>query len=576
VTENNDNLFERARAWIEADPDPETRAELAELIERQAIAEITGGFAAELAFGTAGLRGVVGPGPARMNRANVIRTTRAVAEQLLSCDPDAKSRPVVVGFDARLSSRRFAEDAAAVLRAAGLSVRMFVEPVPTPLVAYAARSLAASAAIVITASHNPRSDNGYKLYGGDAVQIVAPLDREIAERILRLPGAASIPRIAEAAPVEALGQYMTESYLADLVAQLPFGARFPGLKIVYSPLHGVGTRFAKRALELGGFQSVDVVAEQAEPDGNFPTTPFPNPEEPGVMDRAFELASRVQAELVLVNDPDADRLAVGVPSASGDFIQLSGNEIGLLLADYLLEHATRAPQPLVVSSLVSSPALDAVAAAHGAELERTNTGFKWIWTAARTLERTHGLRFAFGYEEALGYSVNRSVRDKDGISAAVCCAALAADSRARGEGVLDRLYALFRKYGLWVSAQHNVALEGVGGRAFSESVLDRLASSAPATIAGRRVEFKLDHRSPKADAPPWRAPTSMIELTLERAARVLVRPSGTEPKLKIYVDLEADLDSVTKTRGPIGPAKEQASREAAEIARELAAWITAA
>lgn len=562
-------LLDRARAWLAQDPDPETREVLGGLIEQNALAELRALFGGELEFGTAGLRGVVGPGPLRMNRANVIRTTRAVAEHVLARKLDPRSRPVVVGHDARLSSPRFAADAVGVLLAASLPVRAFAEPVPTPLVAHAARALSASAAIAITASHNPREYNGYKLYDDDAVQIVPPADREIAARIRALPGASELPRVepvpgSELEPDPAL----IERYFAEIAADIPHGERFSELRIVYSPLHGVGAKYVERALSLAGFSQVTVVPEQAEPDGHFPTTPFPNPEEPGVMDLSLALAERSQADLVLVNDPDADRLAVAVPTPSGRFVSLSGNEIGLLFADYLLERAPQSPRPLVVSSLVSSPMLDRIADAHGAALERTLTGFKWIWTAIRALE-SGALRFAFAYEEALGYSVTRAVRDKDGISAALCFAVLAADCRARGESVLERLYGLFERHGLWVSAQHNLALSAAARDAGKvQAVLERAATFSGA-LAGRKLSSIVDHRRPSHAAPPWCGPSEMIELRFGPGLRALVRPSGTEPKLKLYVDLEAERDPSR----PVGPAREQAVAQAAEIARELSAAL---
>nr|UXE44701.1 phosphoglucomutase [uncultured bacterium] len=557
-------LLAAARAWIAGDPEATTRAELAALVQAGAGAELASRMAPPLVFGTAGLRARVGAGSARMNRATVIRTTRGLADFLAASRSGAKNLPVVVGHDARTSSPTFAADVVAVLAAARIPVRYFAEPVPTPLVAYAARALAAPAAVVVTASHNPRDDNGYKLYLDDAVQLNAPFDAAIEAAIARVGPATSVPRLELAArgplppayrvEVEPLDTHAWfERYLTEVLAHL--GVRGRGaLRIAYTPLHGVGYKFAKRALERAGYSDLRVVPEQAEPDGTFPTTPFPNPEEPGTLERALGFAASEDADLLIANDPDADRLAVAVPTPSGRWQKLTGNELGALLADARVPDVTGLPaagapagtagsafpRPLVLTSIVTTPLIEAIATARGARFERTLTGFKWLWTAALALERAGGARFAFACEEALGYSLTPAVRDKDGIAAAVAVAELAAACRERGESLLDRLHALGARFGTWVSAPKNVTVAARPVADAVSGVLERAVRSPPERLAGRRVLAVRDYRSGGEGRSPWLPNTALVELELEHG-RVLVRPSGTEPKLKLYVDLRADV-----------------------------------
>ncbi|HVW28985.1 MAG TPA: phospho-sugar mutase [Polyangiaceae bacterium] len=557
-------LLAEARAWILLDPDPETRRELAALVDTERMEELGDRFGSPLKFGTAGLRGVVGAGPSRMNRAVVERATRAVAEYLLDENTgDAKDLVVVVGFDARPTSRDFADAAIRVLGAYGVPARYFAEPCPTPLVAYAARELSAAAAIVITASHNPAEYNGYKLYGKDAVQIVPPVDAEI-ERRMRAPGGSAVPAVPPA-PAVPISEALVERYLARIDSERPHGNAQRSLSIVYTPLHGVGGALATRALARAGFTRVAVVPEQAAPDGAFPTARSPNPEDPAALALALSLAAKRNADVVLANDPDADRLAVCVPAPSGHR-PLSGNQIGVLLADFVLRRAPRAPRPLVVSSIVSSPMLADVAAAYGARHETTLTGFKWIWTCALELEETEGVRFVFGYEEAIGYSIGRSVRDKDGINAAVWFAELAAELAAEGETVWSRLAALHRRHGLWASAQHGVTRRGAGGAREIAASLDSVVRTPPASLAGRGVANVVDFREGGQNRPPWLPNSPLVLLELERGGRVLLRPSGTEPKLKIYADLRRDVaaaDSLVEAEAALEAA---ARRAAAELA----------
>lgn len=538
---SDDEVLNAARAWISDDPDPGTKAELSLLVDARAVAELHERFDRPLVFGTAGLRAVVGAGPGRMNRAVVIRTTRALGEYLLATEPEARTLPVVIGHDARLSSRSFADAAAEVLAAMGIPVRRFEEPVPTPLVAYATRQLAAMAGIVITASHNPAEYNGYKLYAGNGIQIVPPVDEQIEGRIRGMGPASKIP-LSSGGPAASLITPVPASlearYLADIDALRPRRAADRSLGIVYTPLHGVGGKWALEALSRGGFSRVTVVPSQAAPDGTFPTVRFPNPEEPGAMSLALAQAEEQRADLVLANDPDADRLAVAVPTASGSWLPLSGNQIGVLLADFLLGSGSYR-NPLVVSSVVSTPMIADVCRARGARSERTLTGFKWVWTAAEELSRTSGYTFVFGFEEAIGFSAGAVVRDKDGISTALLFAELAAECRAAGISVIERLEALHAEHGLWVSVQKSAVREGSRGALEIEQAVSRLAQHPPLELAGYPVARVVDYRTSVSDRPRWLGHADMVELELGDAGRVCLRPSGTEPKVKVYVDLRA-------------------------------------
>lgn len=556
--------LDAARAWIAGDPDPSTRAELQAAIDNGE--DLTDRMNGTLEFGTAGLRGIVGAGSNRMNRAVIIRATRGVADHLAATGPGL----VVVGRDARLSSPQFLEDTVAVLAAAGIPVRYFTEPVATPVVAYAARVLQARSGIIITASHNPADYNGYKVYAPNAVQIVPPIDTEIAAAIDAVGPAIDVPMHDDpfhAEGIEPVPSSVLEGYLADLEKARAGGRADPDLTIVYTPMHGVGWRYFSEAMERAGYTKVLSVPEQVEPDGHFPTTHFPNPEEPGALDLAIALAEERGADIILSNDPDADRLAVALPSGD-QWVKLTGNQIGCLLADYLLERWLSDDRPMVIESIVSSPMLASIATAYGAHFDQTLTGFKWIWNAALDLESAGVGTYAFGYEEALGYSVGRAVRDKDGISAAVVFADLASACVREGRTVLDRLEDLYRRHGLWVSTQKSIVRPGSEGAQEIATAMTRLETSTPDSLGELTVTGVVDYRSGAGRRPRWLGATPLVALDLEGRARVLIRPSGTEPKLKIYVDLRVDIDNQNLTSVEAG-AVDLANR----IAEEAAAFI---
>jgi phosphomannomutase len=540
-----------ARLWANNDCDPADQAIIrAQIAAAEASPDPSGPaaaalkkhFGAMLEFGTAGLRAEVGPGIGCINRSLVRVATHAVALDLLRHAPTAKDRPVVLGYDARLTSRAFAEEAAGVLVAAGLRVRYCESALPTPMVAYALRKYEGCAGIVITASHNPKNDNGYKLYDATGIQIVSPTDQRVAQLMTENSNAVAIaftPGVLEGAsplgePVEAR---IFEEYFADIDGLRPKHGLKRDLRIVYTPIHGVGYAPVRRALTTAGFTSLQVVAEQAEPDGHFPTAPNPNPEREGVMDLALALAKASNAELVLANDPDADRLAVCAPDAPGVYRKLSGNQVGILLADYVLSKYQGDKPPLVACSIVSTPMLDAVAKKYGAHSEKTLTGFKWVWNAALELSRTQGYRYVFGFEEALGYCVGELVRDKDGVSAALIFAEMAAELSAQGSSVVKRLEELYREHGLWVSTQLSIKKEPPEGTVLIQRAVQTLADAPPKTIGRLKVTQMIDYRSGGELRPRWLENNPLLDFSLEGGGRILVRPSGTEPLLKIYVDM---------------------------------------
>lgn len=574
-----------AEKWIADDPDYETQQELRALLEREDLAatDLADRFAGTLEFGTAGLRGVLGAGPNRMNRAVVLRATHGLCDVLLEDFGDAaRERGVVVGYDGRRMSRELAEDTAGVLAARAVRAHLFGTCGPTPLTAFAAKKLGAVCGVMITASHNPPEYNGYKVYWANAAQIIPPIDARIAGRIAKAPGARAVPRVDVAEGREDgfvldVSTGVERAYLDAVRALSVSHGGVRTLRIVYTPLHGVGDRLARQAFAEAGFGYVTTVPEQAAPDGAFPTVAFPNPEEKGAMDLAFALAKKEKADLVLANDPDADRLAVAVPDAvaPSGFRQLTGNQVGALLGHYLLTEGPRDGKRLVLASIVSSPMLGDVARALGVRYEETLTGFKWIANRAMELERDAGLRFVFGFEEALGYTVGPLVRDKDGISAAVAFAELAALLREKGKTVLDRLEELYREYGLYVSSQVTVARKGASGAEELRAMMDRLRAKPLARIGEARVvavsDFAAGTRTVLGNGGPTPLTlpkTNMVAFELEGGSRIIARPSGTEPKAKFYFDVKESVAA--------GEALEAAEARARQKTKALEAALTAA
>lgn len=557
------DVFARARAWVAGDVDPGDQAALTALIDANdhtAVQELMG---TGLTFGTAGLRAEMAPGANRMNRATVIRTTYAVAQWLHERTDGTPT--VVVGWDARHRSDTFATDVVAVFLAYGVDVWRFDTPVPTPLVAFAQHHLGCDAAVVITASHNPAQDNGYKLYGDGAAQIVSPDDETIQQLMRDAPAANAIRIHADLSDAQVVTRAVFDAY-QTMVTGLHTRHDAPRPAIVYTPLHGVGAHTFLQVAAACGYDDVTVVAAQRDPDPEFSTVPFPNPEEPGALDLALQLAEETYADLVIANDPDADRLAIAIPEANGRFRALSGNEIGVLLTDYLLEHTT-AVKPLVVTTVVSTPMVDAVAARHGAHVERTFTGFKWIARAAAGLTGD-GFTFVYGFEEALGSNVTTDVHDKDGISAAIVFADLTMWLTSRGETVAERLATLGVIDGVWVSQQVSVTRPGHSGSVEIRDAMARLKASPPVTVAGRRVIQVNDYTAGGVTRPSWRKEDLLIELVFTDG-RVLVRPSGTEPKIKAY----ADLSFAVTSAADVPSVRERGATEARALAQAVLADI---
>ncbi|MCX5296288.1 phospho-sugar mutase [Streptomyces sp. NBC_00193] len=513
-----DDLIARAQAWLAEDPDPETADELAELIEAGDTSELADRFSGMLQFGTAGLRGELGAGPMRMNRNVVIRAAAGLAAYLKA--QGHAGGLVVVGYDARYKSADFARDTAAVMIGAGLRAAVLPRPLPTPVLAYAIRHLGAVAGVEVTASHNPPRDNGYKVYLGDGSQIVSPADAEIAAQIDAIAALADVPRAEDG--WQDLGDEVLEAYLARTDAVLTPGSP-RGVRTVYTAMHGVGKDVVLAAFARAGFPTPVLVAEQAEPDPAFPTVAFPNPEEPGAMDLSFAKAAEVNPDIVIANDPDADRCAVAVPDASSasGWRMLRGDEVGALLAAHLVH---KGAQGVFAESIVSSSLLGRIAEAAGVGYEETLTGFKWI-------SRVEGLRY--GYEEALGYCVDpEGVRDKDGVTAALLVAELASELKEQGRTLTDLLDDLAMEHGLHATDQLSVRVEDLSVIA---SAMAALRAEPPASLAGLRVTSAEDLNRGTATLPP----TDGLRYYLEGdyKARVIVRPSGTEPKLKCYLEV---------------------------------------
>jgi phosphomannomutase len=546
-------LVDRARAWLAEDPDPDTRHALDTLLDaagsgdEAATAELVDAFDGRLEFGTAGLRGALGPGPNRMNRAVVSRAAAGLAAYL----QQSGGGTVVVGYDARHKSDAFARDTAEVMEGAGLHAYVLPRPLPTPVLAYAIRHLGAAAGVMVTASHNPPQDNGYKVYLGDGTQIVPPADHEISACIDAVGDVRDLPR---GDGWERLDDSVLDAYLRDVAGLVPADAPRK-VAIAYTPMHGVGGDVMLATLAAAGFPAPNVVRAQFAPDPDFPTVSFPNPEEPGAMDLALEEGLDADADVVIANDPDADRCAVAVPTsdrgASGGpaYRMLRGDEVGWLLGWWLQE---RGAVGVYANSIVSSSLLSKMAAAYGHPHEETLTGFKWIG-------RVPGL--AFGYEEALGYCVDSThVADKDGVSAALLVVEMVASLKARDRTVHDVLDDLAVEHGLHATDQLSVRVDDIS---IISGAMARLRTTRPSEIAGLEVQAFEDLEDGNDGLPP----TDGVRLRLAQSTRVIVRPSGTEPKLKCYLEVVVPVD------GDVEAARLVAAHRLASLKEGLAAVL---
>ena len=542
-------LLRTAREWLAVDPDPETVAELSALLAEaeagrpDAAAELADAFDGTLQFGTAGLRGRLGPGSNRMNRVVVARAAAGLAAYLVANAADQLT--VVVGYDARRNSEIFAHDTARIMAGAGITAMVLPTALPTPVLAFAIRELGCDAGVMVTASHNPPEDNGYKVYLGDGSQIVPPADAAISAAIAAVGAMDSIPRSDD---YRILGGSLLDSYVARAVSLLGGGPR--GVSAVYTAMHGVGGQVFIRAARQAGFPEPAKVAAQFDPDGRFPTVSFPNPEEPGAMDLSLADARAQHADVIIANDPDADRCAAGIRSA-GDYRMLTGDEVGALLGWWIAERGRRDGSPatgVYAESIVSGTLLERIAADAGLGYATTLTGFKWI-------SKVPGLRF--GYEEALGYCVDpAAVKDKDGITASLLMLEMVAALKAEGRGPQDVLDDLARRFGLHATSQLSVRVSDL---ALITEAMARLRAYPPASIGGRDVLDMVDLAA-GADGLP---PTDGLRFTLADA-RVIVRPSGTEPKLKCYLQVVVPVD------GEIADARATAQSELDALRSSLA------
>ncbi len=502
-----------ARRWLAAEPDADMREELESLLAGSDD-ELAVRFDGRLQFGTAGLRAAVGAGPQRMNRLVVQQAAAGLVEYLLKAEAYAADRGVIIGYDARRKSDSFALDTARVCAARGVRAMIFPHIVPTPMLAWNVVGVGAAAGVVVTASHNPPADNGYKVFTANGAQIVSPVDAEIAACIDVIDPCAVVMSAPDDPLIEWLDDSYVQAYLADIPA-VRFRAELAGVPVAYSAMHGVGGDTLVAAFDRAGFPTPFVVAEQQQPDAAFPTVSFPNPEEPGAMDLLLAQAAACDAAVALCNDPDADRLGAAIPTPEGGWRRLQGDEIGWLLADHILRH-TAGDDRLVITTLVSSSLLSKMAVAYGVQFAETYTGFKWIGHTVLSHPDSH---FVFGYEQALGYLVCGRPLDKDGISAAVLLAEVAALAAAEGVTLQGRLDAISARFGRHVMADLSVKMPPVDGVA----AVERLRAKPPTEVDDRSVT-----------AVEWFDEAGLLRLQLGPELRLQLRPSGTEPKVKLY------------------------------------------
>ncbi|PQJ63327.1 phosphoglucomutase [Vibrio chagasii] len=537
-----------AMNWLARDPDPRTREELQHLIDEGMHDELEDRFTQRLEFGTAGLRGKVGCGPNRMNRLVIQETATGLGHYLIEHVANATMRGVVVGYDGRLDSKQFAIDTASVLTALGIKVYLTSNVAATPIVAFGIEHFNAAAAVVVTASHNPPEYNGFKVYWENGAQIIPPHDAGIAAEI---DSAATKPiPLMSLSDAEKQGKlvWLTEGYYQTYRAainQSPFvknDIESAKTTIAYTAMHGVGAQMAEDLLHDSGFHKVFSVAEQREPDGHFPTVNFPNPEEKGAMDLVVNLAKSVDADIACANDPDADRFAVAVRTSNDSYKMLTGDQVGVLFAHYLLSKPHTKNQ-LVGNSIVSSTLLEKVANSHGATYFQTLTGFKWLANIGMQLEDEQN-EFLFAYEEALGYTIGTQVRDKDGLSAIVVFAQLVEELKSQGRTVWDLLAQISFEHGVHTNAQRSIALDPD-----SPSIGSKLRAAQPKTINGIAISVIEDLQSSLrfitgGATEAINLPASDVLIYhLEDGSRIIVRPSGTEPKVKVYYE------TVTKFEG---------------------------
>ncbi len=541
-------LVEEVKNWIAEDPDPKTRLALQELLDSGNETELKSCFAGFLEFGTAGLRGPLGPGPSRMNRAVVTKTAAGIASYMKKHGMSS----VVIGRDARYGSEDFTRDTAQIMMGAGFKVYVLPRPLPTPVLAYTTRSLKCDVGIMVTASHNPPQDNGYKVYLGgtvdgvfyDGSQIISPADKQISAEIAQVP---PLPQLPRADGWEVLDESFVDAYVNATAALVKKTGK---LKIVYTAMHGVGTETLTKVFTKAGFPAPILVTAQAEPDPDFSTVAFPNPEEPGAIDLALETARQNEADLVIANDPDADRCAVAIKDGAKGWRMLRGDEVGALLGEYIARNNPPS-NSIMANSIVSSSILGKIAKHYGINFQETLTGFKWLAKLPN---------LCFAYEEALGYAVDaKSVNDKDGISAALLMAQLATELANEGKTIVDMLDEIWARHGYHATRQISVrtsSIEQIDG------ILGKFRNQTPSEIAGFKMLQFDDLEAPKDHLPP----TNGVRMFLEGGTRIIIRPSGTEPKIKCYIEVV--------THGMVAEAKSQADLNMNAIEETLRKMLT--
>jgi len=551
------NLIATARDWLANDPHEETQHQLRMLIEQagkadpQALKELHDSFDGTLKFGTAGLRGKLGPGPNRMNLVVVARAAAGLAQYLLDQKIDSPS--VVIGFDARRNSDLFANVSAQIFSGYGITAKLFPHPTPTPVVAFAIRHLHASAGVVVTASHNPPEDNGYKVYLGSGSQIIPPADSQISECIANATASGPVRELPHGTQWELIGPEVEAAYV-QRTASLARAIPSTQLVSVYTAMHGVGGRIFLDIAQVSGFQKPIAVTEQFDPDAAFPTVAFPNPEEPGAIDLAVESAKAHKADLIIAHDPDADRCAVAIPTNTEktQWRMLHGDEVGSLLARHI---AKTKSSGVYAQSIVSSTQLEAIAEKYGFDYQQTLTGFKWIGPIENLV---------FGYEEALGYCVDpEMVKDKDGISAALLIMEMADQLNSGGRTLQDALDDIAIEFGVFLTDQVSIRVSDLS---LIPEIMHRLRTSPPAEIAGFAVTDFIDLAHGAGDLPP----TDALLFALEGGSRVIIRPSGTEPKVKVYLQSVVPVSKADQ----LAVSRAQAADRISAMAEVAKTWLT--
>ncbi len=564
------NIAGRVQQWLSEDYDDATRKQVQHLVDTNPD-ELLDAFCQDLAFGTGGMRGLMGVGPNRLNTYTVRRATQGLAEYLRSRYPDMAQIKVAVAYDCRNNSPEFAAAAADTLAANGVLVYLYDSLRTTPQLSYTVRAMNCQAGIVITASHNPKEFNGYKVYAADGGQVVAPEDRYIMEKVASVQSLSEIRTDGDKSLIVPIGCEMDEAYINTVVASSLRPEAIRGKKdmpIVYTPIHGAGGQSVPRALARAGFSGVRIVSAQKDPNGDFPTVVSPNPEDSAAMDMALRLAQKVEAAVVLGTDPDTDRVGVYARTKTGEYFRPDGNELAILLTQYILstlrEKAPMPPSAFIARTIVTTPMLDRIAQAHGVDCKTVLTGFKYInalidrndWPRAESPSR-----FIMGAEESHGYLFGQAVRDKDAVQACLLIVEMVAFYAAEGRDLREVLYDAYSEYGLFVQGQQSITLGGVAGREEIQARMERLRANPPQEILGERVEYIYDYSLSKvynAAIQQWESiefdRSNVIQIQTVAGTILTVRPSGTEPKIKYYYSLRGEYTAPTcidqlRTRG---------------------------